>query len=75
MGAFCLERAFMHTLELNQMRQTFHELFADEIVDFKKDLDHEVLKKTEAKDALHKVIDKEREKTRYCDHCGSLHIA
>jgi len=64
----------MHTPELNRMRQTITELFADEIVDLKKDLDREVRNKTEAKNALHKVIDKERDESRYCDHCGSVHI-
>jgi|AntRauTorcE11898_2_1112593.scaffolds.fasta_scaffold18894_1 transposase-like protein len=64
----------MHTPELNLIRQNITELFADEIVDLKKDIDREALNKTEAKDALHKVIDKERSESRYCDHCGSVHV-
>ncbi len=64
----------MQTQTLDQMRQSVQAVFADEIMDFKKDFDREFLNKTEAKDAIHKVIDKERDKTRHCEHCGSLRI-
>jgi len=64
----------MHTPELNRMRLNITELFADEIVDLKNDLDREGRNKTEAKDNLHKVIDKERDVSRYCDRCGSVYI-
>jgi len=50
----------MHTQELKFIRQTLPTLFADKIVDLKKELDTEVHQKTASKDALHQVIKKER---------------
>ncbi len=58
----------------NQVKDTIQTMFADEIMDFKKVFDREVLDKTGAKDALHTVIDKERNEPQYCAECGSVHI-
>ena len=67
-------RILMHIQKLEQVRQTLHTLYADEIMDLKKDFDYEFHQKTESKDALHQVIRKERAKQIYCEHCGSVHI-
>ena len=45
----------MHTQELKSIRQALPTLFADEIVDLKKDIDCEVNHKTASKDALHQI--------------------
>ena len=64
----------MHTQNLEYVRQTLHVLYADELVDLKKDFDYEFYQKTESKDALHQVIQKERTTKPYCEQCGSTHI-
>ena len=64
----------MHTQELKSIRQALPTLFADEIVDLKKEIDCEVNHKTASKDALHQVIKKECKAILYCEHCGSTHV-
>jgi len=64
----------MTPLEFNQMKDTVQNMFADELMDFKKVFDREFSSKTGAKDAMHTVIDKERSETPHCVECGSLHI-
>jgi len=55
-------------------KEAVQNMFADEIMDFKKVFDREVSNKTAAKDAMHTVIHKERSETPYCAACGSVHI-
>jgi transposase-like protein len=64
----------MQTQNIELIQQTLHMLYADEMIDLKKDFDHIFHQKTESKDALHQVIRKERKRPEYCEVCGSLHI-
>jgi len=59
---------------LNNLKENIETLYADELVDLKTDVDKQVLNKTMAKDALHKVIKKERKRPKACKVCGSTHI-
>jgi len=64
----------MQVQELNQLRQAIQTLYPDEITDLMNDVIREFNEKTGAKDALHQIVRKERNKPLYCDECGSLHI-
>lgn len=64
----------MQVQELNQLRKAIQTLYPDEITDLMNDVTREFNEKTGAKDALHQIVRKERNKPLYCDECGSLHI-
>ena len=64
----------MTTEVFNQVKTTIQSIYADELMDFKKVFDREVQDKTGAKDALHTVIDKDRDETPHCAECGSVHV-
>ncbi len=59
---------------LNNLKENIEALCADELVDLKTDVDEQVLSKTMSKDALHKVIKKERKRPEACKVCESTHL-